>query len=583
MNKMFKYLMAATAAAMIAAPAMAVTFETVNVDVTSDTRWTRDKVYILNRLIFVRNNATLTIEPGTLIRGITNVQSEITLEPGALIVAKDGKLVANGTADDPIIFTSIDDPHVPGGTATIPASFTNANSTVLTNGVEYGTISYSTTATGLLDNVFAHSQRWGGLIILGESYIANNTQSLVFPWGSGDLAISTTPAANGAAGSIGQEYMEGLDPVDLADTTRGGYSIYGGIDDTHNAGVVRFVSIRHGGFVIGAANEINSLTTGALGSDTVIEFVESTLNEDDGFEFFGGLHDTRFLFSHWIYDDSFDCDEGWRSNSQFWFAAQPNTTTQPQSGGNTVDEIFEFDGPEPNNAIPNELINVFNLTALAGSGKALEPDTAIKLNLANSLLQGGGTKAKTGSSPNEATIFTLNNVHHDGTISGTTGETGVVGSLAGQVVSASVYTTIDPRLGDNVSDDVDGGDPSNAIGVDGAGYAAFQRDNTFINGWTHAHALGKTPTSNIARPVLTLGVDGSNPTVTFAEAASTVAGRTVIYVVERTLDGKTWTPVSSVTDGGTADTNATNDVITVEDTATVLTSGVPVQYRAYAL
>jgi hypothetical protein len=221
------------------------------------------------------------------------------------------------------------------------------------------------------------------------------------------------------------------------------------------------------------------------------------------------------------------------------------------------------------------------------SGKAIEPDEAIRLDLRNSLLQGGGTKGKT-TSGKEALTFEINNVHHDGTFSGLTASSAVTtGTTNNEVVNiANRYVLVDPRLKpDSTAADLGGADPSNTVGVDGVGYSAFQRDNTFLNGWTHLSALGKAPTNNITRPVLSLGVDGSNPTVTFPVAVSPIApARTVIYVVERSTDGVNWVPVTSVTDGGAGDEVSSGaGFITVKDSATSLTAGVPVQYRAYAL
>ena len=37
--------------------------------ITTDQRWTRDKVYILDRITFIASGCTVTIEPGTLVRG----------------------------------------------------------------------------------------------------------------------------------------------------------------------------------------------------------------------------------------------------------------------------------------------------------------------------------------------------------------------------------------------------------------------------------------------------------------------------------------------------------------------------------
>jgi hypothetical protein len=98
-------------------PAQAAFVEVTN-DIVQDTRWTRDNVYILRDVIYVLPPAILTIEPGTIVRGIEDTYCEggtIGDQPGALFMTRGAKLNANGTPDAPIIFTSIDDPYVPGG------------------------------------------------------------------------------------------------------------------------------------------------------------------------------------------------------------------------------------------------------------------------------------------------------------------------------------------------------------------------------------------------------------------------------------------------------------------------------------
>ncbi|MEW5741978.1 MAG: hypothetical protein AB1938_23890 [Myxococcota bacterium] len=69
----------------------------VTADITVNTTWKKDTVYTLKTLIYVTGGATLTIEPGTVIQGD---------RASALVVARDGKLVAAGTATEPIVFTS---------------------------------------------------------------------------------------------------------------------------------------------------------------------------------------------------------------------------------------------------------------------------------------------------------------------------------------------------------------------------------------------------------------------------------------------------------------------------------------------
>ena len=73
------------------------TTTTVSTDITTSTTWSG--VILLQNKIYVKNNATLTIAPGTIIRGDKPTQ-------GSLIVTRGAKLNAIGTLASPIIFTS---------------------------------------------------------------------------------------------------------------------------------------------------------------------------------------------------------------------------------------------------------------------------------------------------------------------------------------------------------------------------------------------------------------------------------------------------------------------------------------------
>ena len=55
--------------------------------------------YKLRGLVYVTNGAILTIEPGTKIVGELNRQ-------GGLIITRSSKIIADGTPDKPIVFTS---------------------------------------------------------------------------------------------------------------------------------------------------------------------------------------------------------------------------------------------------------------------------------------------------------------------------------------------------------------------------------------------------------------------------------------------------------------------------------------------
>ncbi|MBK7938958.1 MAG: T9SS type A sorting domain-containing protein [Lewinellaceae bacterium] len=70
-------------------------------NITANTTWTADKTYVLTGFVYVKNCATLTIEPGTIIKGDK-------ASKGALIVTRCAKIIADGTQDLPIVFTTND-------------------------------------------------------------------------------------------------------------------------------------------------------------------------------------------------------------------------------------------------------------------------------------------------------------------------------------------------------------------------------------------------------------------------------------------------------------------------------------------
>lgn len=68
-------------------------------DITTNTTWTRNNIYLLNGIVYVNSGVTLTIEPGTIIKG--SFANE-----GALVIRQGGRIMAAGTATQPIVFTS---------------------------------------------------------------------------------------------------------------------------------------------------------------------------------------------------------------------------------------------------------------------------------------------------------------------------------------------------------------------------------------------------------------------------------------------------------------------------------------------
>jgi hypothetical protein len=248
----------------------------VTENITKNTTWYSDTVYQLAGRITVTEGSTLTIEPGTIVKGEAGTGANAT----ALLIARGGKIIAEGTPQLPIIFTSVADEITPE----------------LVEQGQFQSPNLDPTINGL----------WGGVIVLGNS------------------KISPKP---GASGELLEVQIEGIPTSDVN-------GLYGGNDDTDNSGVLKYVSIRHGGTNIGSGNEINGLTLGGVGSGTVIEHIEVVANQDDGVEWFGGTVNAKNVVVWNAGDDGLDTDQSWGGTCD-------NFVVITAAG-----HAFELDGPE---------------------------------------------------------------------------------------------------------------------------------------------------------------------------------------------------------------------------------------------
>jgi len=212
--------------------------------ITEDKTLTNDEIWEIEGRVTVTNGATLTIEAGTIIKAFAGSGANAS----TLIIARGAKIMANGTASNPIIFTSVADNIQLGQTA---GGNLNENDRGL----------------------------WGGLIVLGNAKIS-------------------------VLGNSSETQIEGIPASD----TNG---LYGGNDNADNSGVINYVSIRHGGAEIGEGNEINGLTLGGVGSGTSISNVEVVGNVDDGIEFFGGAVNVSNALVWAQGDDGLDIDQAY--------------------------------------------------------------------------------------------------------------------------------------------------------------------------------------------------------------------------------------------------------------------------------
>jgi hypothetical protein len=275
----------------------------VSSDVTVDTTWSG--TVILQQPIFVKNGATLTIDPGTIVRGQPRTAAVLAGStvgtPGALIVTNNGTILANGTDVAPIIMTTAaadnngdgnpDDDDSNGfldawepGDAFLDANPTTAPLAPLN-------------AAGR-----ANVSLWGGLVVLGNA---------------------STNLTNAAGLGLGKKTVEGLTVPGFpaADATYGGDVATG--DDADSSGSLTYVSVRHAGDEIGNSNELNGVTLAGVGSGTEFHHVEVYCNFDDGIEWFGGTVNGHHLQVVFAGDDQFDADQGYRGTNQFMVAMLP--------------------------------------------------------------------------------------------------------------------------------------------------------------------------------------------------------------------------------------------------------------------
>ncbi|MEP7163513.1 MAG: hypothetical protein ABI741_02405 [Ferruginibacter sp.] len=258
--------------------------------------------YKLRGLVYVTNGAILTIEPGTKIVGESG-------RNGGLIITRSSKIIADGTADKPILFTS---------EAAIP-------------------------------------QRgdWAGVVILGNA--------------------PTNSSFNGVAG-VG-EIEGGINNSD-------GLGLYGtpatqAQNPADNSGILRYVRIEYAGYAFLPDKEINGLTFGGVGNQTIVDYVQVSYANDDSFEWFGGTVNCKHLISFRTLDDDFDTDNGFSGKVQFGISLRDSAVADISKS-----EAFESDNDANGSSLLPQTSAVFSNMTVMGPKATLS-------NTGNSLFAWG--------------------------------------------------------------------------------------------------------------------------------------------------------------------------------------------------
>lgn len=226
------------------------------------------KPYLLKGQVFIPSGVTLTVPAGTVIKGDKATKATLIVQPG-------GKLIAEGTASNPVVFTSAQ-------------------------------------SVGERDR-----GDWGGIVMLGNAFVNQTAKPAI---------EGITPTQN-----FGSVAADGATPATNAN---------------ENSGSLKYVRVEYAGIELTPNNETNSVTFGGVGNGTTVEYVQVSFGGDDGFEWFGGTVNGKYLVSLSTWDDDFDTDFGWGGNVQFGLVVR-NPFFADQSGSNA----FESDNQANGNAI----------------------------------------------------------------------------------------------------------------------------------------------------------------------------------------------------------------------------------------
>lgn len=140
---------------------------------------------------------------------------------------------------------------------------------------------------------------------------------------------------------------------------------YGGQDDTHDCGKIKYARFEFGGFPFQQDKEYNNLTLAACGSQTQIDYVQAHKGADDGVEIFGGTVSLKHIIISQNEDDGLDWDYGWRGSVQFMIIQHT-----PAAGNHG----FEADNnASDNNAEPRSNPTIFNVTYIGSAATTDAP------------------------------------------------------------------------------------------------------------------------------------------------------------------------------------------------------------------
>jgi hypothetical protein len=251
-------------------------------------------------------DGTIFVQPGVV----------VTIRPGAVI---KGRKVSSDGSPSALVFLQGDCSDGNPFSARINAAGTPSSPIVFTSDQPVGQ---------------RLSGDWGGVAFMGCSQVN-------LPGGQG------TPE-----GLVGVVFGGGTTPI-----------------LNESSGLARYVRTEFAGRELSPDNELNVWTQNALGSCTRFDFLQAHMGKDDGFEWFGGTNNSKYLVATANADDQLDWQLGTVSKVQFALGAQyaGNLDTAGSHG-------FESDNNENNfAATPVSDPRFCNVTIIGAGGQPSQP------------------------------------------------------------------------------------------------------------------------------------------------------------------------------------------------------------------
>ncbi len=170
-------------------------------------------------------------------------------------------------------------------------------------------------------------------------------------------------------GQWGGVVLNGRAPVNCAAMPggtcegEGGSGTFGGNDPDDNSGTLRYVRIEFAGIEFSPDNELNALTQNGVGRGTTIDHVQCHRGFDDGFEWFGGTVNGRYIIATDCGDDHLDWQVGYRGKVQYAISRHTSDVTTADRGIEADNYEFGFEN------LPRSNPTFANLT-IVGTGEA---------------------------------------------------------------------------------------------------------------------------------------------------------------------------------------------------------------------